>query len=235
MLQWYMEVLRVLRDIRDKAYDALGFLESDQAEAARAINGHLRQDYQRLRDLWNDQTGHEPPSYLGRHIGFGMDGDYKDILRRDIRETEEAAERLVREADISGKFGFEGLLHPLIKEACYQQYSDGHLRDAVLNSVIALFDQMRGMTGLDMDGENLANAAFSLREPYIVLSELETESGENDQKGFLQIFKGAFQGIRNPKAHSLEHDLTREKAAQYLVFASLLARRLDEATVMRRA
>jgi hypothetical protein len=45
----------------------------------------------------------------------------------------------------------------------------------------------------------------------------------------MQIFKGAYQGIRNPKAHSLTHDLTAMKAAQYLVFASLLARRIDEA------
>ena len=62
-----------------------------------------------------------------------------------------------------------------------------------------------------------------------MLREVESESGQNDQKGFLKIFLGAFQGIRNPKAHSLDHDLTEQKAAQYLVFASLLARRVEEA------
>ena len=50
-----------------------------------------------------------------------------------------------------------------------------------------------------------------------------------NRMGFMQIFKGAYQGIRNPKAHSMTHDLTAMKAAQYLVFASLLARRIDEA------
>lgn len=71
---------------------------------------------------------------------------------------------------------------------------------------------------------------FSLSDPFLVLSEqLQLESGQNDQKGFMQIFKGVFQGIRIPKAHSLTHDLNQEKVAQYLVFASLLARRLDEA------
>jgi len=44
----------------------------------------------------------------------------------------------------------------------------------------------------------------------------------------MQIFKGAYQGIRNPKAHSMTHYQTAMKAAQYLVFASLLARRIDE-------
>jgi hypothetical protein len=44
-----------------------------------------------------------------------------------------------------------------------------------------------------------------------------------------------FQGIRNPAAHSLNHDLTAEATAQYLIFASLLARRLDAAKILKRA
>jgi len=73
---------------------------------------------------------------------------------------------------------------------------------------------------------------MSLQNPKIVLSELDTEFGQNDQKGFMQIFKGVYQGIRNPKAHSLTHDLTPIKAAQYLVFASLLARRIEESNIV---
>lgn len=34
--------------------------------------------------------------------------------------------------------------------------------------------------------------------------------------------------MRNPKAHTLKTDLTTESAAQYLVFASLLTRRIQE-------
>ena len=79
----------------------------------------------------------------------------------------------------------------------------------------------------------MVSDAFSLEHPVIILSELETDSGQNDQKGFMQIFKGAFQGIRNPRAHSLANDLNEHKAAQYLVFASLLARRLDEAKIVK--
>jgi uncharacterized protein (TIGR02391 family) len=80
-----------------------------------------------------------------------------------------------------------------------------------------------------MDGAKLAGQVFSVKEPRLILSELDTESGRNDQAGFLQIYQGAYIGIRNPKAHSLQHDLTEEKAAQYLIFASLLARRVAEA------
>jgi uncharacterized protein (TIGR02391 family) len=91
-----------------------------------------------------------------------------------------------------------------------------------------------GKTGLtDLDGRLLE--ALSLEHPHLVLSNLDTDTGQNDQKGFIQIFKGAYQGIRNPKAHSLSNDLTQLKAAQHLVFASLLARRIDEAKARGRS
>ena len=129
---------------------------------------------------------------------------------------------------------FQFLLHPEISRHALQQYNNGHLRDAVLDSIIAVFDLIREKTGLKDDGESLIGKAFSLKNPYLILSEIDSESGQNDQKGFIQIFKGSYQGIRNPKAHSLTHDLTPLKAAQYLVFASLLARRVDEANVIKK-
>ena len=99
----------------------------------------------------------------------------------------------------------------------------------MLNGIIVVYDMIRQRTGIDKDGTRLVGEAFSLGKPRLILSELETESGQNDQNGFLDIYKGAYIGIRNPKAHTLDHDLTEEKAAQYLVFASLLARRVKEA------
>lgn len=129
---------------------------------------------------------------------------------------------------------FQFLLHPEITRNALQQYKNGHLRDAVLNSIISVFDLIREKTGLRDDGDRLIGKAFSLENPYLILSEIDSESGQNDQKGFIQIFKGTYQGIRNPKAHSLTHDLTPLKAAQYLVFVSLLARRVDEANVIKK-
>lgn len=125
----------------------------------------------------------------------------------------------------------ETLIHPIIREAAYQQFLNGHLRSAVLDSLIAVFDLIRERTGVYLDGSDLVGKVFSLSDPKLILSELDTESGKSDQKGFIQILQGAYQGIRNPKAHSLQSDLTIETAAQYLVFASLLARRIESATL----
>ncbi len=127
---------------------------------------------------------------------------------------------------------FEELLHPLIIEKSYDQYQDGHYRDSVLNSIIDVFDYIRERTKTTGDGSALIGQVFSLDNPKIIMSNLDSESGKNNQKGFMQIFMGAFQGIRNPKAHSLNNDLTPIKAGQYLIFASLLARRVEEATIV---
>jgi uncharacterized protein (TIGR02391 family) len=159
-----------------------------------------------------------------------MESDYEDIIRRDLPLIEQKADLHIREY-FGGqpKKGFEHLLTTTILEKAYPQYVDGHLRDSVINSIIAVFDEIRKKVNLDLDGENLIGNVFSVANPKLILSELDTESGRNDQIGFMQIYQGAYRGIRNPKAHKLAHDLNEIKAAQYLVFASLLSRRIEEA------
>ena len=224
-----------MRAIEQKARDALPLYEEGGKEAAAAINKYISADYEQLWDLWSQNFPDEHLGNLGRHIHFGMDCDYHDIIEHDLPELDKRAEaHLLAAAGAEPEqkdIGFEELLHPIIIEHAYQLYRNGHLREAVLNSVTAIFDFIRARTGSEEDGDRLIGQVMAPNEPRLILSELGTDSGQNDQKGFMQIFKGAYQGIRNPKAHSLTHDLTPEKAAQYLVFASLLARRIEEAEV----
>jgi uncharacterized protein (TIGR02391 family) len=235
MIHWYLSVKNVMRAIEQKARDALPLYEQGGKEASAAINGYVSADYQQLWDLWRQQFPDETLGYLGRHIHFGMDCDYHDIINHDLPELEKRAEahlvNSVGEERNEVELGFESLLHPIIVEHAYQLYRNGHLREAVLNSVTAVYDFIRARTGSLEDGDRLIGQVMSPNDPKLVLSELGTESGQNDQKGFMQIYKGVYQGIRNPKAHSLTHDLTETKAAQYLVFASLLARRIEEAAL----
>src|SRR5687767_4437056 len=120
------------------------------------------------------------------------------------------------------KVELENILHPVILQHAYPQLLDGHLRSAVLDAFIAIFDLIRERTGLGLDGAELAARVFSLSDPMLIVSELDTESGRSDQKGFIQMLQGAYLSVRNPKAHSLKTDLDLKSAAQYLVFASLL-------------
>jgi uncharacterized protein (TIGR02391 family) len=160
-----------------------------------------------------------PAERILRHESF------QDVLKvmfswRSKSSSEDTEHSVINNLFASYNENFEYLLHPEIKKHALRQYNNGHLREAVLNSIMAVFDLIRERTGLKDDGDRLIGKAFSLTDTYLILSEIDSDSGQNDQKGFIQIFKGSFQGIRNPKAHQLRHDLTQLKAAQYLVFAS---------------
>lgn len=231
MLNWFLSVNGILRELRKKALDAQKHLLAGDVNTAKVVNGYLKSDYQALWRAW-EEAGFDTREFggLGRHIGFGDQHDYDDIIQRDLPAVEAAAEKHAREGSPTQvQVGFEDLLHPIIYEHAYQQYRNGHLRDAVLNATVAVFDLIRERSGLKTDGQALVTEAFSLEKPRLIFSELESESGRNDQKGFLQILIGAYIGIRNPKAHSLHHDLDERKAVEYLIFTSLLARRVSEA------
>jgi uncharacterized protein (TIGR02391 family) len=123
----------------------------------------------------------------------------------------------------------ESLLHPAVAQASLKQFRDGHYRDAVLNGIIATFALLRTRTGLDLDGVDLVNKAFSERYPYLIVGDLNTESGRNAQLGVMQLARGLFQGIRNPAAHNVFISLSLTQAARYLVMASALAQIIDDA------
>lgn len=154
----------------------------------------------------------------------------EEVLSEDKAQFSELEENRRKESE--KLVSLAELLHPWVIEHAFQQYRNGHLRDAVLSAFVSVGDLLRERSGIKLDGSALATNALSLKDPKLVLSELDTESGRNDQLGFMQIIQGSFTGIRNPKAHSVRHDLTEQKAGQYLVLASLLVRRITEASVV---
>lgn len=232
MPEWYFTVAGLLRNLRKKAWDAKVALARGDAGAAKLVNDYMRQDYQQISALW--QAEGFPPTELGslgRHIHFGDASDYDDILKFDIDFVATNAEGHARIAQAQApQIGFEQLLHPIVAAASLRHYREGDYRNAVLDAMLALSDLIRQRTGLDADGKALATEAFALARPKLIFSELQTDSGQNDQKGFMEMISGAYIGIRNPKAHSLIHDLDETKAAQYLVTISLFVRRVAEAT-----
>jgi uncharacterized protein (TIGR02391 family) len=230
----FIEINRLLRSIAVKSRDAIDKIYQDGDGSAGYIISYIKRDYRSLSRVWPD-----PESYQLTKLDEYVDqGNTKAF----VQVTEEVLP--VLEDELDGYFasltsgmevrGIEGLLHPVVIRSSYHQFRNGQYRDAVLNAIVAVFDLIRERTGLDIDGSRLVQKGFSLDDPILVLSTIESESGKNEQKGFIQILQGAFLGIRNPKAHSLSTDLNQEEAAQYLVFASLLARRIDEARQMKR-
>lgn len=159
------------------------------------------------------------PGFYAQQLG--MSAHYQARYERNARATVRAPAR---------PLGFDSLLHPLILDAAGHHFHAGDFRNAVLDAITAVFDKIRERTSVDLDGDKLINQVLSVDNPLLILSEIQTQSGRNDQSGFADIFRGLYRGVRNPKAHSLNHDLNELKAGQYLVLASLLMRRVVEAT-----
>jgi uncharacterized protein (TIGR02391 family) len=146
----------------------------------------------------------------------------KTAVLENVSRFTEAQEKRERAA-------FLNLLHPKIAEASIRHYEDGDYRESVLNAMLALTEIIRAKIKKDGDGIALASILFKPEKPILVFSKRTTQAERDDQEGFHKLMLGAFQGIRNPKSHQMASDLTEMTAAQYIVFISLLARRVDEA------
>lgn len=141
-----------------------------------------------------------------------------DIDKLPINNTEEGVvEPLENQRESSD-------LHPLVIKASARLYNDGHYRNAILDAFIVLIDQIKIKSGRqDLDGVQLIDHVFSPKNPILIVS-----NDMDEQLGFAWLFKGAVMGIRNPKAHKYVEQMDPQRALEWLAFASVLCRVLDD-------
>jgi uncharacterized protein (TIGR02391 family) len=121
-------------------------------------------------------------------------------------------------------------LHPYIAKGCSKLFVDGHYAQAVEESAKAVFQYLREVSGLTLDGATLAQQAFSVKNPILAFSDLSDESKRNEQIGFMEMLAAFAKGVRNPLAHTHGKLEEQQKAFEYLCLASLFCRRIDDAT-----
>lgn len=231
MIKQYIQINQILRDIVYKAWDGLdAHMFDDESYIVGTIGSYIVRDAKKLHHLWPKNLPKEPLYALERSAQK-LDRDVLfEIKDQIVPQLEELFDDYFSKQPSEAVPGnIIDFLHPKIVESSYTQFRSGLFRDAVFNAFVAVFDLIREKTKIDRDGTDLVAEVFSLSNPKLIFSSLKNESGRNEQKGFIQILQGAYQGVRNPKAHSLESDLNEFKTVQYLVFASLLARRIVEA------
>ncbi len=124
-------------------------------------------------------------------------------------------------------------LHPRIRDACRRLVEHGHLALAVHKAAIALKDLLKERTGLTLDnGDELANRAFSPKDPGLIVADLETETGRNVQRGVHLLALGVFAAMRNPVAHQ-DIEFRPEEVLEMLATISFVARKVAGGTVAR--
>ena len=120
-------------------------------------------------------------------------------------------------------------LHPIVQKVAGELYKNGHYRQAILDTYIALVDAVKVKSArYDLDNTPLMQTVFSPKSPVVKVSD------ENDeQQGFMWLFSGAIMAIRNPKAHRLIEQKDPQRALEWLSFASVLLRVLDDSEVIK--
>lgn len=128
--------------------------------------------------------------------------------------------------------GFWSYIHTLIYQVSEERFHGGFYADAVESALKEVNSRVKKLyrkyRNEEKDGQDLMRKAFTPSNPFLIFEGIDTESGRNVQEGYMQIFAGAMQGIRNPKAHE-NLSISREDAIKRLVLASLLMDKIDEA------
>jgi uncharacterized protein (TIGR02391 family) len=215
------------------------WLDSDSADGA----GYISSVLDRLQE-----GGSEARRILRIFIGQWLDGDLcvppADDARRRIvallgRQGWHVYEgRLVigeRTRDSDGVLTPKGRdvrlagLHPTIREVARPYVESEHPGAAIFEAAKAVSVRVKQMSGLDIDGTDLMAKAFGGDTPRILLGDLSTTTGRDEQEGYRLIFMGTMRAIRNPKAHEPFENLPSDEAFERLGLLSLLMHKLDEA------
>ena len=117
--------------------------------------------------------------------------------------------------------------HPTVQRIAGELYKNGHYRQAILDTYISVVDSVKVKSGMhDLDNTPLMQNVFSPKSPTLKISE-----SSDEQLGFMWLFSGAVMGIRNPKAHRLIEQNDPQRTLEWLSFASVLLRVLDDSTL----
>ena len=118
-------------------------------------------------------------------------------------------------------------LHPVVQRTAGDLFQNGHYRQAILDTYIALVEAVKVKSGKNgLDNSPLMQNVFAPKNPVISVSD-----DPDEQLGFMWLFSGAVMGIRNPKAHRLIDQNDPQRTIEWLSFASVLLRVLDDSKV----
>jgi len=125
-------------------------------------------------------------------------------------------------------------VHPDVLGFCRAELMQRNYFHAVLEAAKSVADKLRVLTGQTGDGTPLVDATCSLNSgPRVVFNSLATDWERSEQTGIATLMKGLFSTFRNPTAHAPKvlWAVSRRDALDMLTLASMLHRRLDDATV----
>ena len=116
-------------------------------------------------------------------------------------------------------------LHPAVQQAIGARFTDGYYSDALHKACTALEKavQDKAQQSTEPTGATLMSKVFSKDKPLLTLS-----SNQGEQEGYMFLYRGLAQAIRNHYAHN-DPATDPARALEWLSFLSALFYKLDEA------
>ena len=120
-------------------------------------------------------------------------------------------------------------------ESSKKLYEDGHFANAAEDAFIEINDRVKHLFAIIKpgekvpDGDKVMTTVFSANSPLVEFCDRNTQSGQNKQKGYMEMLSGAISALRNPKAHSNSEVLSAEESYRRLATASMLMYAIDDA------
>ncbi|MER7772201.1 TIGR02391 family protein [Kitasatospora sp. NPDC096140] len=122
---------------------------------------------------------------------------------------------------------FTCVLHSEITAVAARRIENGEYADAVLAAYRAVEHRVQKLTGLTSNGHQLMGDALSPPKVRITVTRSTDANLVSEQRGMAAIFSGVMQALRNTRAHGPDESDEFAEAAETLVLASWLMRRLD--------
>jgi uncharacterized protein (TIGR02391 family) len=150
-----------------------------------------------------------------------------------VRAARTVAEAQARADDLRAELT-RRQVHPDVLRFCRAELLQQNYFHAVLEACKSVADKVRTLTGQHGDGSPLVDATCTLASgPRIVFNSLGTDWERSEQTGLVTLMKALFSTFRNPTAHApkVVWATSRADALDMLTLASMLHRRLDDATI----
>jgi uncharacterized protein (TIGR02391 family) len=125
-------------------------------------------------------------------------------------------------------------VHPDVLSFCRAELVQRNYFHAVLEAA-SVAEKIRTRTGPTLDAAELVDAAFMTKDdmPPFAFNALSDPTQGSEHRGLATMIEGFFMTFRDPTAHAPKVTWVMDEAAalEMLATASMLHRRVDEATV----
>jgi uncharacterized protein (TIGR02391 family) len=120
-------------------------------------------------------------------------------------------------------------IHPSLPAKVKRLFDDGHYEDATFTAWKYLDKLVQRHSKLTKSGFDLMTQAFGEPNGPVQLNASLNVSEVDEQNGYKLLFSGSVWAIRNPRGHEVAVPDDLDSCLDYLSFASMLIRRLEQA------